>query len=529
MSTFTSEPGTRLGGRYRLEDRISASSGWSAWKAIDETLARAVTVLTFAPGFPRISEVVTAARAASRLTDSRLAQVFDVEENWDQAYVVMEWVVGDSLHDLLANGPLEAGQSAEIIAEGAEALASAHAAGIAHLCLTPGSLRWTQGGGVKVVGLGIDAALSGTFADDPALADTQGLGRLLYAALTAYWPADDWPGLPPAPRTADGRPCSPRQVLAGVPTAVDEITCQALFQNGRAAVPPLTSPAALADALARVIPAPLAPPPAPPGPGTDPGWTVPPPGSDSGHYYQFTEPGGQPGWVGPGRPGRPASRAGHGGGGRTPVPRVVLGIAALLAVVILGFAAWAFTHHSSPPAASHHHTRSSASSSASSSVAVLTPVSAHGFDALSTPAEDPGNENDQQAQFAIDNNPATFWNTQYYLGSPVFGGTKTGTGLILDMGKQVRLASVTVTFGSIPGADVQIEVGNNNTRAASTLSTFTTVARASNVSGNYTFTVHSHATGRYVLVWFTKLPPESASAQGRFEAKVYSIIVRGSS
>jgi len=211
------------------------------------------------------------------------------------------------------------------------------------------------------------------------------------------------------------------------------------------------------------------------------------------------------------------------------VPRVVLGIAALLAVVILGFAAWAFTHHSSPPAASHHHTRSSASSSASSSVAVLTPVSAHGFDALSTPAEDPGNENDQQAQFAIDNNPATFWNTQYYLGSPVFGGTKTGTGLILDMGKQVRLASVTVTFGSIPGADVQIEVGNNNTRAASTLSTFTTVARASNVSGNYTFTVHSHATGRYVLVWFTKLPPESASAQGRFEAKVYSIIVRGSS
>ena len=154
MSTFISEPGTRLGGRYRLEDRISAGDGWSAWKAIDETLARPVTVLTFAPGFPRIREVVTAARAASRLTDARLAQVFDVEENWDQAYVVMEWVAGDSLHDMLADGPLEPGQSAEIIAEGAEALASAHAAGVAHLGLTPGSLRWTNGGGVKVVGPG---------------------------------------------------------------------------------------------------------------------------------------------------------------------------------------------------------------------------------------------------------------------------------------------------------------------------------------------------------------------------------------
>jgi hypothetical protein len=528
MSTFTSEPGTRLGGRYRLEDRISASSGWAAWKAIDETLARAVTVLTFAPGFARIREVVTAARAASRLTDARLAQVFDVEENWDQAYVVMEWVAGDSLHDLLADGPLDPRQSAEIIAEGAEALASAHAAGIAHLCLTPGSLRWTAGGGVKVVGLGIDAALSSASADDPALADTQGLGRLLYAALTACWPADDWPGLPPAPRTADGRVCSPRQVLAGVPAAMDEITCRVLFQNGRAADPPLTSPAALADALARVIPAPLAPPPAPP--GTDPGWAGPPPGQDSGHYYQFTtEPPGQPGWPGPGAPGRPSRRAGHGGGDRSPAPRALLGIAALLAVVLLGFGAWALTHHSNSPPAAQNHASNSASSSPSNSVAVLTPVTADGFDALSTPAEDPGNENDQQAKLAIDNNPATYWNTQYYLGSPVFGGTKTGTGLILDMGKQVRLASVTVTFGSIPGADVQIGLGNNNTRAPSTLSTFTTVARASNVGGSYTFTVHSHATGRYVLVWFTRLPPESTSSQGRFEAKIYNIVVRGSS
>src|SRR5580698_9173261 len=135
MSTFISEPGTRLGGRYRLEDRVSDASGWAAWKAIDETLARPVAVLTFAPGFPRISEVLTAARAASRLTDARLAQVFDVEEDWDHAYVVMEWVAGDSLEDLIADGPLDPAQGAEIIAQGAEALAVAHAAGVAHLCL----------------------------------------------------------------------------------------------------------------------------------------------------------------------------------------------------------------------------------------------------------------------------------------------------------------------------------------------------------------------------------------------------------
>ncbi len=228
MSTYTSEPGTRLGGRYRLEDRVAGAAGWSAWKAIDETLARAVTVFTLAPGFPRIREVVTAARAASRLNDSRLTQVFDVEDDWDRAYIVMEWPAGETLDDLLAAGPIDPGRGARIVAEAAGALSVAHAAGLAHLCLTPESLRWTAGGGVKVIGLGIDAALAGTTAEDPALADTRGLGRLLYAALTGHWPGPDYPALPSAP-IADGLPRSPRQVRAGVPTALDEVTCRALM------------------------------------------------------------------------------------------------------------------------------------------------------------------------------------------------------------------------------------------------------------------------------------------------------------
>ncbi|HEY3034000.1 MAG TPA: protein kinase family protein, partial [Streptosporangiaceae bacterium] len=338
MSTFISEPGTRLGGRYRLEDRISASGGWSAWKAIDETLARPVTVLTFAPGFPRINEVVTAARAASRLTDARLAQVFDVEENWDQAYVVMEWVAGDSLHDMLADGPLDPGQSAEIIAEGAEALASAHAAGVAHLCLTPDSLRWTSGGGAKVVGLGIDAALSGTTADDPELTDTWGLGKLLYAALTAHWPGEGWPALPRAPQSPDGRPCSPRQVRAGVPSAVDDITCQALFQSGRG--PAVTSPAALASALSRVIPAPVAPPPVPQYRQVDQDWDETPSGGQTGRPYWQLAP----------EPPRRAARPAPGPpGGRPRASAAMLGIGAVLVVLLVGIGLWFLGHRNSKP------------------------------------------------------------------------------------------------------------------------------------------------------------------------------------
>src|SRR5215470_15839675 len=252
MSTYTSEPGTRLAGRYRLVDQVAAGSGWTMWKAIDETLARPVSVLTFAPGFPRITQVVTAARAASRLTDPRLAQVFDVEDGGDPgvpggraglgppggnaAYVVLEWVGGETLTDLLADGPLEPARACALVADAARALAGAHAAGQVHLRLTPDTLRWTRSSGVKITGLGIDAALAGdglvgAAAGEPTVTDTVDLAALLYASLTGYWPGESQTALPPAPES-DGAVCTPRQVTADVAPAIDGVVCRALLQRG---------------------------------------------------------------------------------------------------------------------------------------------------------------------------------------------------------------------------------------------------------------------------------------------------------
>lgn len=513
MSTFISEPGTRLGGRYRLEDRVATDAGWSLWKAIDETLARPVTVLTFAPGFPRIREVVTAARAASRLTDPRVTQVFDVEEDWDHAYVVMEWVAGDSLADLVADGPLDPGEAARIIAEAAEALASAHAAGLAHLRLSPSSLRWTQGGGVKVTGIGVDAALAGAASDDPARADAVGLGQLLYVALTACAPGPDWPGLPPAP-LAEGRPCAPRQVRAGVPAALDEVVRQALVESGPEAV---TTPASLAAALTRIYPARVGPPPAAPAPGR--GYGALPPGQG--------EEGGRGGYWQDGPPGRAGAPA-----GRPRATRVMLSVVAVLVLAVAGIGAVMLDHHGGGGGAQGKselpNTRPSVQPSSASNV--LAPVSAHGFDPLSPASSDPGDENNNMAHYAIDSNPKTAWQTQYYLGNPRFGGLKSGTGLILDMGRPVRLSSVVVTFGPTPGANVRIELGGSDLRAPSTLKTFTPVARGYNVAGTTTFTVHSSKTGRYVLIWFTKLPPKQGSSNPpRFMGEIFNVVVRGSS
>jgi len=491
-----------LADRYRLEDRVHAARGWTAWKATDETLARAVTVLTFAPDFPRIPEVVMAARAASRLTDSRLAQVFDVEDGGDRAYVVLEWVTGESLDDLLSDGPIDPAQGVALVTEASKALAGADAAGLSHLCLTPQSLHWTPGGGVKVTGLGIDAALAGVSADDPALADTQGLGRLLYATLTGHWAGPEHTSLPPAPM-AEGQPRAPRQVRAGVPTAIDSVTCEALFQRPRRDRPPVTTPALLAQALTEVSPA-LGRPGVPPVDDFDAGRRLP--GDD--HDDPFSWPSGN----GADRPGQ------RGGGHAAPGQRAVttsavFGIIVVLVLVGIGVGGWMLSHHAAgaPPKP----TASAQPTHTPPLTVALKPVSA-------AAADDP-----QTASQAIDSSASTFWHTSYYLDSPYFGNLKKGTGLVLDMGKRVKISEVRIKLGATPGANVQVKVDSSDLPPApDAAGSLPTVAQANGIGGSYTFTMKKPATGRYVVVWFTKLPPLAGTAN-RYQANVYNVTIRG--
>ena len=570
MSTYTSEPGTRLAGRYRLVDQAGTGDGWTFWKATDETLARSVTVLAFASDFPRITEAMTAARAASRLNDPRFSQVFDVEDADELAYVVMEWVAGDSLLDMLADGPLDGPHAVSLAYEAARAITAAHAAGLAHLRLTPECLHWTRGSGVKITGLGIDAVLSGpdvtgpdvtspgptdpdatsldvtgpqdtdsqeAAGDSPELTDTRDLARLLYAALTGYWPgpgpsagpvdvddtppgdteADDTPAddarertrpgrLPAAPE-ADGLPCTPRQVSAAVSADIDDLTCRALFQRPSRHGPAPSTPAMLAEELADV--APPVPLPAPAAATTS--FLVP---ADSQY-----------------RPTGPVSTAPRGTasyrrprGQRSSATSAIIGVVIVLVLAAAGVAGWAVSHRNSPSGAAPPGGRPASSSAPSAAASVvLTPVSANSFDVL---GDDGGNEDGGQAVNVIDNDPGTFWHTDYYLTYPALGNLKKGTGLILDMGKQVRLSQVVVQFGTSCCAEVQIEIGNDNDPVPSALSSFASVASSTAAAGVTTFNVSSATTGRYVLIWITRLPP-LAGASNQYQAQIYNVVVHG--
>ena len=249
------EPGTRLSDRYRLEDRIASGDGWAQWKATDERLLRPVGVLALSTDDILAAQVVRVAQAVNNVADRRLARILEVNDHPVRGFVVTEWLPGDTLSELILSGPLEPAHSALLIAEAADALGAAHDAGLAHLCLTPSSLRWTPGSGVKVAGLGIDAVLSRTESSSPALDDTRGLGRLLYAALTSHWPGPgpEYPPLPPAPLSSDGLPVRPRDMRAAVPAPLDEVTWQAMFQQDqggrRRSRHKVTTPAQLAAAL----------------------------------------------------------------------------------------------------------------------------------------------------------------------------------------------------------------------------------------------------------------------------------------
>jgi hypothetical protein len=333
--------------------------------------------------------------------------------------------------------------------------------------------------------------------------------------------------LPPAP-LADGKPCSPRQVCAGVPASIDEVASQALFQRDRRRGPPLTTPALFAEALEEVIPAPLAPPPAAPAPATRAGGFTRP-----GQYGGSAPYGGEPqsdypgtaGWTpgggGGGRAFTPARRS----DGRPLLTRLAIALVVLLVLAAIGTGVYSLTRpHGGAPANSVSSGNGSASPSTAART-VLTPVSAEGYDALGL-ASDPGDEDNAGAKFAIDGSPSTAWHTQFYLQNPQLGGLKKGTGLLLDMGKQVNLSSVQITFGPTAGANVAIEVGNNNTISPVGLGSFTKVAKRKHLDGGtQIFQTSSTPKGRYVLIWFTKLPPNNA---GQFQAFVYNVVVRGS-
>jgi hypothetical protein len=111
------------------------------------------------------------------------------------------------------------------------------------------------------------------------------------------------------------------------------------------------------------------------------------------------------------------------------------------------------------------------------------------------------------------------WTSSWYA-TPDFGRLKAGTGLLLDMGRVVSVSSVRVHLGESVGADLQVRLGDTAGGPAD----LSAVASASDVGGTVHLTLAKAERGRYILIWFTKLPPNST---GKYQVNVYSVTVDG--
>ena len=169
----------------------------------------------------------------------------------------------------------------------------------------------------------------------------------------------------------------------------------------------------------------------------------------------------------------------------------------------------------SPAQASPATTASSSPPVSSSPIAVqaLTPASVAAFG----PAGTADGDNPQLAALAVGGNPARPWLSQWYA-SPQFGELKAGTGLLLDMGHPVTVSSVRLSLVN-GGADVELRAG-----AKPVPSWLTKVASASNAGGTVPFRLSAPVHVRYLLIWFTTLPPDGV---GTYQASVYKITVQG--
>jgi cytoskeletal protein RodZ len=121
------------------------------------------------------------------------------------------------------------------------------------------------------------------------------------------------------------------------------------------------------------------------------------------------------------------------------------------------------------------------------------------------------------ANLALQGKAATPWHSQWYA-TPQFGNLQSGTGLLLDMGHTVTVTGARISLGYGPGAALDLRIGSTPA-----LARMRTVAHSTNAS--HQVLMHLQPTrGRYVLVWFTRLPPDQA---GTFQASVYDIKVLG--
>src|SRR3954471_15263938 len=212
--------GRLLAGRYRLGEILGQGGMGTVWRASDQTLGRTVAVkeLRFPSSVEEdekrrlITRTLREAKAIARIRSNGAVTVYDVVDEDDRPWIVMELIEGRSLADVVRDdGPLTPQRAAEVGLAVLDVLRAAHQAGILHRDVKPSNVLISDDGRVVLTDFGIaqvegdpSVTSTGMLVGAPSYisperarghkpgppADLWSLGGLLYAAVEGAPPYD---------------------------------------------------------------------------------------------------------------------------------------------------------------------------------------------------------------------------------------------------------------------------------------------------------------------------------------------------
>lgn len=259
QSTLSPSPAPRFG-RYVVLEQLGAGGMGVVYRARDERLQRIVAIKVLNAGLLTSSEARSHFRrealALARVNHPQIATVYDVGEQGEIEYIVMECVQGESLKAKLSAGPLSPEEATRIVLQIAEALEEAHTQGVIHRDLKPANVMITSKGQVKVLDFGVAKLLAGADATQSRLegngpigtpyymspeqalgkpvdarTDLWSLGALYYEALTGRPPFEADSALAVLRAVTSGRFRSAREVRPDVPVEAEQILDKSLERD----------------------------------------------------------------------------------------------------------------------------------------------------------------------------------------------------------------------------------------------------------------------------------------------------------
>jgi eukaryotic-like serine/threonine-protein kinase len=240
--------------RYEVGRLLGAGGMAEVFEGRDRLLARRVAIKVLQVQFARdpsfLIRFKREAQAAASLSHPNIVGVYDTGTEDGTHFIVMEYVDGRTLRDVIrAEGPLYPERAAEICADVCSALAAAHARGLIHRDIKPGNVMLTPEGKVKVMDFGIArATTSETITQTAAVvgtaqyispeqaqgqtvdyrSDLYSLGCCLYEMLTGTVPFTGATPVAIAYRHVREDPTPPRMLNGDVPAPLEAICLKAM-------------------------------------------------------------------------------------------------------------------------------------------------------------------------------------------------------------------------------------------------------------------------------------------------------------